>query len=83
MKKWSDENKVPVFCGEFGSYGIYAALPDRCRLAKDVVDILTDLNIPYTYWEWDQPFSFFIGMPDFENIYPCMKEAFRLPEKKK
>lgn len=59
VRDWSDKHKVPVFCGEFGSYSAYADEADRCRHAKVVNDALTALSIPSAWWEWEGGFNMF------------------------
>ncbi len=81
VRKWADDNHAPIFCGEWGSYNAYADEQSRCRHAADIISLLDEFNIPWTYWEWDQGFSFFRGKPAEENIIPCMKAAFGLKVK--
>ena len=72
-KDWSEKNKVPIFVGEFGSYGKYAAPADRCRHAEAVYTALGKLNIPNAWWEWDQGFNMF--EPGTTKISDCMRKA--------
>jgi endoglucanase len=72
-KDWSVKNKVPIFVGEFGSYGKYAAPADRCRHAEAVYTALGKLNIPNAWWEWDQGFNMF--EPGTTKISDCMRKA--------
>ena len=78
VKTWADEHDVPVFCGEWGSYNGYADPVSRCRHATDVISLLDEYHIPWTFWEWDQGFSFFKGKPAVKNIIPCMIDAYGL-----
>jgi endoglucanase len=73
IKEWSEENNVPIFCGEWGAYNKYSTIEDRCIYLHDVYTILNNLGIPNAMWEWDASFSFFEGDPAKENIIPCMK----------
>lgn len=73
IKEWSQEHNVPIFCGEWGAYKNYAAVPDRCTYLKDVYTILHTYKIPNAMWEWDAGFSFFDGQPSKSTIIPCMK----------
>ena len=72
-KDWSVKNKVPIFLGEFGSYGKNPTLEDRCRHAATVYGALGRLNIPNAWWEWDGGFNMF--EKGTTNIAPCMRKA--------
>jgi endoglucanase len=78
VKAWSVKHKVPVFCGEWGSYSEFADADSRCKYTSAVHLSLSHLHIPYTYWEWDQGFSIFDGANGAEHISPCMKSALYL-----
>ena len=77
-KLWSEVNKRPVFCGEFGSY--YKADDDsRCRYTKAIRAIMECNDMPWCYWEWDQGFSLFDGaVPALENLSECMLDAWEI-----
>lgn len=72
-KEWSVRNSVPIFLGEFGSYGKYPTPEDRCRHAKTVYSALGKLDIPNAWWEWDGGFNMFAK--GTTNIASCMQEA--------
>ncbi len=72
-KDWSEKNRVPIFLGEFGSYGKYAAPADRCRHAEAVYSALGRLDIPNAWWEWSQGFNMF--EPGTTKISRCMRKA--------
>ncbi len=72
-KEWSAENEVPIFAGEFGSYGKYAAEKDRCRHFKVVYSAFRELEIPNAAWEWDGGFNMF--EKDTNRLLPCVLEA--------
>jgi endoglucanase len=74
-KQFSITNNVPVWCGEWGSYGAFAPTDSsRCRYTRDLKFIMDSMAIPYAYWEWDGGFSFFDGAPPADNnCSPCMK----------
>ncbi|WP_344979799.1 glycoside hydrolase family 5 protein [Compostibacter hankyongensis] len=67
-KAFSDKFKVPVFCGEWGSYKKYPDPASRVRYMATIKGLLEALHIPFAYWEWDQSFSFFDGEPSLKNI---------------
>lgn len=75
-KTWSEKHKVPIFLGEFGSFGKYAKLADRCRHAEAVYSALGRLNIPSAWWEWDAGFSMYDE--GTTKIAPCMQKAIDL-----
>jgi hypothetical protein len=75
-KSWSNSKNLPVFCGEWGSYGAYADPGSRCKHAMDVIAILKEKQIPWTMWDWDQGFSFFYDTPAINHIISCMEIAY-------
>jgi endoglucanase len=72
-KEWSIRNKVPIFVGEFGSYGKFATPDDRCRYATVVYSALGNLRIPNAWWEWDGGFNMFDS--GTTNISDCLRKA--------
>ncbi len=72
-KDWATENKVPIFLGEFGSYGKLPTAEDRCRHAAAVYSALGKLNIPSAWWEWDGGFNMF--EKGTTRIADCMRKA--------
>ncbi|MEP6787644.1 MAG: cellulase family glycosylhydrolase, partial [Acidobacteriota bacterium] len=72
-KDWSTQNNVPIFLGEFGSFGKFATTQDRCRHAEVVYSSLGRLQIPNAWWEWDGGFNMF--EPGTTNISLCMRKA--------
>ena len=72
-REWSDKNGVPIFLGEFGSFGKYPTMQDRCRHAAAVYSALGKLKIPNAWWEWDGGFNMFD--PGTSRISDCMRRA--------
>jgi len=72
-KDWSLKNNVPIFLGEFGSFGKLPTLEDRCRHAEAVYSALGKLNIPNAWWEWDGGFNMF--EKGTTKIADCMRRA--------
>jgi endoglucanase len=72
-KDWSVKNDVPIFLGEFGSFGKYPSIEDRCRHAQVVYSALGKLNIPNAWWEWDGGFNMF--EKGTTQIAGCMRKA--------
>lgn len=72
-KDWSLKNNVPIFLGEFGSFGQFAKPADRCRYAETVYTALGKLQIPNAWWEWDGGFNMF--KPGTQEISDCMRKA--------
>lgn len=75
-KAFSAKYRVPIFCGEWGSYKKYADPESRCRYTATIKRLLDELHIPFAYWEWNQSFSFFNGVPALQHIPDCMKKAW-------
>lgn len=72
-KEWSEQNHVPIFLGEFGSYSKNPTMEDRCRHAAVVYSALGKLKIPNAWWEWDGGFNMFEkGSTSFAS---CMRKA--------
>ncbi len=72
-KDWSVKNNVPIFLGEFGSFGQNTNLEDRCRHAETVYSALGKLDIPNAWWEWDGGFNMFDK--GTTKIADCMRKA--------
>lgn len=72
-KNWAEKNKVPIFVGEFGSYGKYPTTEDRCRHAAVIYSAFGKLNIPGAWWEWDGGFNMF--EKGTTKIAACMRKA--------
>ena len=70
---WAVKNNVPIFLGEFGSFGKYAPMEDRCRHAEAVFSAAGKLGIPAAWWEWDGGFNMFDK--GTQNISGCMRKA--------
>jgi len=75
-KNWSQMNNVPIWCGEFGSYNVYAPWDgSRCWYTECVKNNLDQLGIPFALWDWGGWFSIFDGPPSLANLSPCMQQA--------
>lgn len=72
-KDWSLKNNVPIFLGEFGSFGKHPSMEDRCRHAATVYSTLGKLGIPNAWWEWDGGFNMF--EKGTTKISGCMRRA--------
>ena len=72
-KDWSLKNNVPIFLGEFGSFGKYPSIEDRCKHAEAVYSALGKLKIPNAWWEWDGGFSMF--EKGTTELSSCMRRA--------
>lgn len=78
-KKWSAENGVPIFLGEFGSFTRFAANESRCRHFTLLYSAFRELEIPNAAWEWDGGFNMF--EKGTGRILPCVREAAGLKPK--
>lgn len=75
-KDWAIKYDVPIFVGEFGSYGKLPTTEDRCRHAAAVYSALGKLDIASAWWEWDQGFNMF--EKGTTKIAACMRQAINL-----
>lgn len=76
-KNWSNVHQLPIYCGEWGSYKPF--IPNdgsRCRYTEAVKAILDSLEVPFTYWEWNEGFSLFDGVPAINNLSQCMADIW-------
>ena len=71
-KQWSDDNKMPIYCGEFGSFNLISDVDSRCAHAQAIYNTMGLLEISGSWWEWDGGFT----MLDKNNaLIPCMQAA--------
>jgi len=77
-KDWALKHNVPIFLGEFGSYGKHPPMEDRCRHAATIYAAVGKLGIPNAWWEWDGSFSMFDKGKT--KIAGCMREALDMFE---
>ena len=75
-KNWSDKHGVPIFLGEFGSFGKYASADSRCRHAEAAYSALGKLQIPNAWWEWDAGFNML--KPGTGELSDCMRKAVNM-----
>ena len=71
-KQWAEDNKLPIYCGEFGSYNLISDVESRCKHAQTVYNTMGLLDISGSWWEWDGGFSM---LGNNNALLPCMKEA--------
>ena len=76
-KQWSLNNNVPIFCGEFGSYGDFAGEVSRCNHVFACYKALGSVDIPCAFWEWDGGFNLF-QRGSTTTLSNCAKEAMAL-----
>jgi len=57
--KFSNENKVPVFCGEFGVFMRQSPREDRIKWYKFIREELEKRNIPWACWDYFGGFGIF------------------------
>ncbi len=72
-KDWATKNNVPIFVGEFGSFGKLPTMEDRCRHAAAIYTALGKFDIPSAWWEWDGGFTMFEN--GTTKIAGCMRKA--------
>jgi endoglucanase len=77
VKKWSNDNKVAVFMGEFG-VSASANLTSRCNYVQALTHLSDSLNIPWTYWDvknYTDAFGFYPNSLFSEsNAISCFKK---------
>jgi endoglucanase len=60
-QRWADQNRVPVWLGEFGSYGGPPGHPNdlssRAEYTRLVREAAEQRGIPWAYWELDSGFG--------------------------
>ena len=71
-KQWADDNKLPIYCGEFGSYNLISDTESRCQHAKAIYNTMGLLDISGSWWEWDGGFTM---LNNNNNLIPCMQVA--------
>ena len=72
IKQWADNNKLPIYCGEFGSYNLISDTESRCQHAQTIYNTMGLLEIAGSWWEWDSGFSM---LDNTNNLIPCMQAA--------
>jgi hypothetical protein len=68
---WAKKNNVPLFAGEFGTDN-FIKNDYRVAWAADLMEILNELNIPWTYWEYKSIYGwgFSFSMINMETDNP-------------
>ncbi len=56
-EKWSQLHHVPVYCGEFGSYGLVAPPASRVQWLHDMRVALEANHIGWAMWDYQTPFG--------------------------
>ena len=49
-KRWAVKHNVPVICNEFGVYEGSVQPEDEIRYYTDLIDVFTELEIPWQHW---------------------------------
>ncbi|HLH53872.1 MAG TPA: cellulase family glycosylhydrolase [Verrucomicrobiae bacterium] len=55
--EWGLKNKVPLYCGEFGVYPVYAKAEHRANWFRDFGQVLAENQIGWAVWGWDEGFG--------------------------
>lgn len=71
-KQWADDNKLPIYCGEFGSYNLISDADSRCAHAQAIYNTMGLLEISGSWWEWDGGFTM---LDKYNALIPCMQTA--------
>ena len=56
-RKWGEQNRVPVYCGEFGVHKPYANAADRARWIHDMRTALEHNGIGWAMWDYSTNFG--------------------------
>jgi aryl-phospho-beta-D-glucosidase BglC (GH1 family) len=54
---WGLQNKVPLYCGEFGVFPPYAKPDHRANWFRDFGEVLAENQIGWAVWGWDEGFG--------------------------
>lgn len=57
VARWSKDNNIPVWMGEFGAFGLYADMEDRARWTAYVARAAEQRGITWAYWEFGTGFG--------------------------
>lgn len=49
---WARRNRVQLYCGEFGAYGLVAPDADRALWYRDTIEALKSNRIPMCFWDY-------------------------------
>lgn len=55
---WGRDNRVPLYCGEFGVYPVNAPPESRKNWFRDFASVLKESGVGYAVWGWDDGFGF-------------------------
>lgn len=55
--EWGAQNKVPLYCGEFGVFPPYAKPEHRANWFHDFGQVLAENQIGWAVWGWDEGFG--------------------------
>jgi endoglucanase len=55
--EWGINNKVPLYCGEFGVFPPYAKPEHRANWFRDFGQVLAENQIGWAVWGWDEGFG--------------------------
>jgi aryl-phospho-beta-D-glucosidase BglC (GH1 family) len=55
--EWGAQNKVPLYCGEFGVFPPYAKPEHRANWFQDFGQVLAESQIGWAVWGWDEGFG--------------------------
>jgi len=57
MHDWAQRRGVPLYCGEFGVYKVYADPKSRATWISDMRTALESKRIGWAMWDWDANFG--------------------------
>lgn len=72
---WGAAHKVPVYCGEFGSYRAFTKPQDRIGWITDMRSGLTQLKVGWAMWDYAGGFAVAPGEPGARKADPQTVKA--------
>lgn len=66
--QFSQQNQVPVWCGEFGVFKLYAPEADRVRWIELARSTMDQKGIAWAHWEYDRGFGLLPGKQTREGM---------------
>lgn len=72
---WGAKHKVPVYCGEFGSYRTFTQPKDRLAWITDTRTALNKLKVGWAMWDYAGGFAVAVGDPGSRKPDPDTVKA--------
>jgi endoglucanase len=79
---WAAQRHVPLWCGEFGVFRMYAPAPDRARWVADMRKTLEGDGIGWDMWDYQASFGLVTKKDGTTTVDPSLVEALGLKGEK-